>query len=86
MLVRVMFHGFFGMPYGMHGVAVRNVRMVTGFDVIAVFMVASGFAMMLGRVVMMRGCLQMMFSAFVLRHGVSPHWDITRRPIRGGEE
>ncbi len=70
MLIRMMLHGFFGVPYGMHGVAVSNVSVVAGPDVIAIFVVASGFAMMPGRVFMMLGCFAMMFSAFVLRHGV----------------
>jgi len=70
MLIRVMLHGFFGVPYGMHGVAVSDVSMVAGLDVIAVVVVASGFAMMPGRVFVMLGCFAMMFGAFVLRHGV----------------
>jgi hypothetical protein len=70
MFIRVMFHCFFGVPNGMHRVPVSHVRMVAGLDVIAFFVVASGFAMMFGRVVMMCGGLEMMFSAFVLGHVV----------------
>jgi hypothetical protein len=63
MLVGVMLHGFFGVPDGMHGVAMSHVRVMPGLDVIAVVVVAGGFAMMLGS-------LQMVFNAFVFRHVV----------------
>ncbi len=68
MLIGVMFHGFFGVPGGMHRMAVSDVRVVAGLDGIAFLMVASGFAMMLGRVVVVFSGFQVMFNAFVLRH------------------
>ena len=70
MLIRVMFHGFLGVPDGMHGMAVSDVRMVAGRDVVAFIVVASSFAMMLSGIVMMVGGLQVVFNAFVLRHVV----------------
>jgi hypothetical protein len=70
MFIGVMFHGFFSVSDGMHGVAVSHVRMVAGLDVIALIVMTRGFAMMLGCVVVMFGSLQMLFNAFVLRHVV----------------
>jgi hypothetical protein len=70
MFIRVMFHGFFGVPDGMHCMAVSDVRMVAGLDMVAVIVVARSFAMMLGRVVVMFGGFQMVFNALVLRHVV----------------
>jgi hypothetical protein len=78
MFVGVMFHGFFGVPGGMHRVAMSNVRMVTGLDGVAFIVMTSGFAMVLGRVIVMLGGFEMVFNAFVLRHVVLSSLPIVR--------
>jgi hypothetical protein len=91
MLIRVMFHGFFGVPEGMHRVAVGNVRVVAGLDVVAVIVMARGFAMMFGRVVVMFGGFQMVLNAWVLRHVVlsslpmlrAVRYGVCEEPVKG---
>jgi len=84
MFIRVVFDRFFGVSDSVHRVAMSNVRVMAGRDVIAVLVMASGFAMM--PVVMMLGGFQMMFNAFVLGHVVLLIADVTRRTLRRGEE
>lgn len=74
-LVSVVLYGFFSvvrcvseMPVG----DVRVVRVVPGLHVIACFMMLRGFAVVLGRMLMVLGCLVMMRSAFVIHVFVSP--------------
>ena len=63
MLIGVMLHGFFRMSDSMHGVTVGDVRVMAGCNMIAVIVVARGFAMMFGRVVVMFGGFQMVLNA-----------------------
>ncbi len=79
--IRVMFHGFVRVLDGMHGVAVRNVRMVTCLDVIAAIVVASGFPMVFGCILVVFGGFEVVLNAFVFRHVVSPHFGVIWEPV-----
>ncbi len=63
-----MFARLFGVVDGVGGVTVRDVGMVPGLDVVAGFMMFSGFAVMLGGMFMMLGGLKMMRCALVIIH------------------
>jgi hypothetical protein len=66
--------GFNVMFFGMAGVAVRGVRMVSRLFVIASFMMLGSFAMMLRRMLVMLGSLVMMLDACVVAHVGSLGW------------
>jgi len=60
MLVSVVLYGFFSMVRCVSEMPVGDVRVVPGLHVIAGFMVLRGFAVVLGRMLMVLGCLVMM--------------------------
>jgi hypothetical protein len=66
----VMLGGLFGVVFSMHVMTVRQVSVVTGSFVIARLVMLGGGQMELGRLLMMFGCLTMMFRA-LFRHGFS---------------
>jgi len=70
----VMLHGFFGVVRRVSEMPVGDVRVVPGLHVIACFMMLRGFTVMLGRVLMVLGCLVMMRSAFVVVHVFVSPW------------
>lgn len=73
MLRGVVLCSLFGVMGCVNQVPLRDVRMVSGQYVVARFVMLHGFAVMLGSVFMMLGCLQMMSSARVISHcSVSP--------------
>jgi len=64
----VVFGGLFGVVFGLHMMAVRQVGMVAGLFVIAGLVVLRRRTMVLGGVLMMLRCIAVMFSCCV-RHG-----------------
>jgi len=64
-----MLSSLFGVVRGVCEVPVRDVRMVPGLHVIAGFVMLRGFAVVFGRMLMVLGCLMMMRSACMIRHG-----------------
>ena len=66
MRIRVMFAGLFRMAYGVSGVTVGDMRVVSGLLVVAVFMVFGSFPMMLGSVFVMFGGFVVMMRALML--------------------
>ena len=72
MFIRVMFHGVVSVLDGVHGVAVSYVCMMACLDVIAGIMVASGFPMVFGSILVVLGGLEVVLNAFVFRHVISP--------------
>jgi len=64
----MMLSSFFGVVRGVNEVPVRNVRVVSGLHMVPAFMMFRGFAVMLGRVFMVFGCLVVMCSALVIVH------------------
>lgn len=73
-LVGVMFYGFFGVVRCVSEMPVGDVRVMSGLHVVAGFMMLRGFAVVLGRMVMVVGCLVMMRSAFVVVHVFVSPW------------
>ena len=71
-LVSVVLYGFFSVVRCVSEMPVGDVRVVPGLHVIACFMMLRGFAVVLGRMLMVLGCLVMMRSAFVIHVFVSP--------------
>ena len=71
-LVSVVLYGFFSVVGSVSEMPVGDVRVVPGLHVIACFMMLRGFAVVLGRMLMVLGCLVMMRSAFVIHVFVSP--------------
>ena len=61
----VVFRRFVGMMFGVRGVTVRGLRVMTGGFVVAGFVLFCGFAVMFGRVFVMLGGVSVMFRAFV---------------------
>jgi hypothetical protein len=66
----VMLSSLFGVVRGVCEVPVCDVRMVPGLHVIAGFVVLRGFAVVLGRMLMVIGGLMMMRSTGVICHGL----------------
>jgi hypothetical protein len=64
----MMLPSFFGVVRGMREVPVRDVRVVAALHMVPCFMMFCGFAVMLGRVLVVLGCFVMMRSAFVMAH------------------
>jgi hypothetical protein len=64
--------GFGVMLFGVAGMAVGGVGVVTGLFVIAGFVVLGGFAVMLRRVLVVFGSLGMMLDACVVAHDSLP--------------
>jgi hypothetical protein len=56
----VMLYSFFGVVRRVSEMAVRYVRVMSSLHVVAGFVMLGRFAMVLGRVLMLRGCLMMM--------------------------
>jgi hypothetical protein len=69
----VMLRGFFGVVFGLDMMAVRQMGMVGGLLVIALFVVLSGVLMVLRSVFMVLRGAAMMIDVF-LRHGPSSLW------------
>ena len=67
----VVLGGLFGVVFGLHMMAVRQVRMVAGLFVIARLVVLRRGQMMLGGMFMMFCCVAVMLGCF-FRHG-DPH-------------
>jgi hypothetical protein len=63
-----MLSSLFGVVRCVREVPVRDVRMMPGLHVFAVFVMLRGFAVVLGCVLMVLGCLMMMRSTFVICH------------------
>ena len=61
MIVGVGFGGFSGVVCGVMKVAVCDLSVVSGEMMIPVFVVARGFAIMVGCMVMVFGCFMVMF-------------------------
>jgi fucose 4-O-acetylase-like acetyltransferase len=61
-------HGFFVMVLRMQIMSMGELRMMRGFFVMARMNVLCCFSMMLGRVIMMIGCLGMMVVSSIVRH------------------
>jgi hypothetical protein len=59
-LVSVVLYGFFSVVRCVSEMPVRDVRVVPRLHVVAGFMVLRGFAVVLGRMLMVLGCLVMM--------------------------
>jgi hypothetical protein len=68
-LLGVMFSRFFRMVSGMKVMAMSYVRLVARLFVIACFMVFCRFSMMVRRLLVMLGCLAMVFRA-LMRHSL----------------
>ena len=68
MLCGMMLSSLFGVVGCVGEVPVRDVRVVAALHMVPCFMMFRGFAMMLGRVVVVLGCFVMMRSAFVMVH------------------
>jgi hypothetical protein len=71
-MLGVMTAGFGVMMFGMAGVAMRAVRMMSRLFVIAGFMMLGSFAMVLRGMLVMFGCLVVMLDACVVGHVSSP--------------
>ena len=69
MLYGVMLSSLFGVVRGVCEVPVRDVRVVPGLQMVAGFVMLRGFAVVFGRMLMVLGCLMMMRSACMIRHG-----------------
>lgn len=67
MRLDVVLGGFLGVMRSVHVMAVRHMGVMRGRLVIAFLVMASGFAVMVGRVLMVLGGLRMMMGSF-LRH------------------
>lgn len=65
-----MLRGFGGVMLSLHMMTMRQMGMVAGLLVIAVFMMLSGGVVVLGSLFMVLGCVAMMIGVF-LRHGKS---------------
>jgi hypothetical protein len=63
-----MLSSLFGVVRGVGEVPVRDVRVVAALHMVPCFMMLRGFAVMLGRVLVVLGCLVVMRSAFVMAH------------------
>jgi hypothetical protein len=63
-----MLSSLFGMVRCVNEVPVRDVRVVPRLYMVSVLVMLRSFAVVLGRVVMVLGCLMMMRSAFVMFH------------------
>jgi hypothetical protein len=68
--VGVMFSSLFRIVRGMKVVAVRYVRVVARLFMIARFMVFCRFSMVVRRLVMMLGCLEMVFRSLMRSHSL----------------
>ena len=68
MLVSVVLSSFFGVVRGVQEMPVRDVGVVATFHVVPCFMMFRGFAVMLGRVLVVLGCFMVMRSAFMCSH------------------
>jgi hypothetical protein len=64
----VVFSSLFGVVCCVSEVPMRNVRMMAALNMVAGFMMLRGFAMVLGCLIMVCGCLMMMRSTFVIVH------------------
>ena len=64
-------HGFFVMVLRVEIVGMRQLSMVRGFFVMTLMRVLCRFSVMLGRVLVVLGCLGMMVVSFLV-HRVSP--------------
>jgi hypothetical protein len=71
-MLGVMTAGFGVMMFGMAGVAMRAVRMMSRLFVIAGFMMLGSFAMVLRGMLVVFGRLVMMLDACVVAHVSSP--------------
>ena len=75
MRVAVRFHvllgGFFGVILGLNVVAVRQVGVVSGGFVIAVFMMLGGFMVMARSVLVVLRCLLVVFHCFMVQMPVT---------------
>ncbi len=71
-LLSVMTAGFGMMMFGVAGVAVRAVRMMSRLFVIAGFMMLGGFVMVLRRMLVVFGGFAMVLNACVVAHIRSP--------------
>ncbi len=69
MLNGVILSSLLGVMRGVRGVPVRDVRVVPGLQMVAGFVMLRGFAVVFGRMLMVLGCLMMMRSACMIRHG-----------------
>jgi hypothetical protein len=69
MLGGMVLSGLFGVMRCMREVTVGDMRVMPGLYVVAGFMMFRGFAVVLGRVLMMLGCLVMMRSTLMIVHG-----------------
>ncbi len=76
----VMLSSLFGVVRCVSKVPVRDVRVVSGLHVVAGFVMLGGFAVVLGRVVMVLGCLTMVCCALVTIHGSSSFSDLVDQP------
>ena len=65
------------MMFGMAGMAMRGMGMVSRLLMVAGLVVFGGFAVMLRRMLVMLGGLVMMFDALVLAHVSLPVWRLT---------
>jgi hypothetical protein len=61
---------FFGVVFFLQVMTVRQMSVVAGLFVVTCFVMLGGGQMVLGRLLMMFGCLTMMFRALI-RHGFS---------------
>ena len=72
MISRVLLAGFVGVMLRVQGVSVRNMRLMAGCFVLTALVVLCRLAMMTSGVLVMFGCLSMMFRALVRGHEDPP--------------
>jgi hypothetical protein len=72
MMIGVLLRCMLVMFGGVEGVTVRHLRMMRGFLVVPAFGMLGSFAMVLGSVFVMVGCLVVMLVNVVLAHCFSP--------------
>jgi hypothetical protein len=80
-LVGVMLARFFRMMRRMDAMSMGYMRMMSAFFVIACFVMAGGFTVVLRRVLVVFGCFGVVLGTLVARHREISFWALTRKEV-----